>query len=176
MGDNFNPPKIEKRNNAVAEQTTEAQETKTTTAREVNSPVDIYKNGIDEFVKFLKGEIAGGTLDERRAQQKKAIQTCWGMLDLDYAQTKESLDYFLITVGQNQNAFEWSNILAPLNALEGKMSASEITRYKRFMVFITLLSEYARNRTQFTQMFDMTKFEAMFPAKSRENLHNYVYR
>lgn len=177
MGDNFTPPKIEKRDNAVQLQAdAEQQNTQQNEKRTVEGPVDIYKNGIDEIVLFLKGEMAAGTLDERRTMQKSIIQNCNDMLELDYAQCKEVLDYFLITVGKNPNVFEWSNVLKPLNAIEGKMSTSDITRYKRFILFISLLSEHARTRTTFTQMFDMTKFESMFPEKARQNLHTYVFR
>jgi hypothetical protein len=177
MGDNFTPPKVEKRQNAVTAQVeAEQQNTQENETRVVNGPVDIYKNGIDDFVKFLKGEIAAGTLEERRNQQKSVIKTCWGMLEMDYAQCKEALDYFLITVGKNQNAFEWNNVLAPLSTLEGLINASELVRYKRFIMFITLLSEHARSRDTFTQMFDMTKFTAMFATKAAQNLHNYVHR
>ena len=177
MGDNFTPPKIEKRNNTVENQ--QVAETETTTeqmGRIVNGPQDIYKNGIDDFVSFLKGEIGGGTVEERQNNQKSFLKTVWGMLELDYPQAKECLDYLLIKVKEEQNIFEWSKVLAPLRSLEGIVSATEIARYKRFMTFITLLSEHVRDRTTFTKMFDMTKFESQFSEKARTNLHTYVYR
>lgn len=176
MSDKFSPPKMEKRNTAVAEQVATEKESIVINASGPQTAVDIYKSAIDEFVKFLKGEVAAGSLDERRKFQKSFVKSTVGMLDLDYQDTKAVLDYFLVTVSEEQNAFSWNNVLAPLASIEGAMSNSDLNRYKQFILFITLLSEHARNRTQFTQMFDMTKFEASFPLKARTNLHNYVYR
>lgn len=177
MGDNFNPPKIEKRNNTVDDQVaTDEQNTQETKTREVTSPVHVYMNSIDEFVKFLKGEIGAGNLDERRAIQKSFLDSVWGYLRLDYKDMKEVMDYFLITVKANPNEFAWNKVVAPLSTLEGVVNSTDITRYKRFIMFVTLLSEYTRNRNQFTQMFDMTKFEAMFNGQARSNIHTYVYR
>lgn len=175
MSDKFSPPKMEKRNTAVAEQTATEQESIVINAAP-QTAVDIYKSAINEFVKFLKGEVAAGSLDERRKFQKSFVKSTVGMLELDYTDTKAVLDHFLVTVGSEQNAFSWNNVLAPLASIEGAMSSSDLNRYKQFIMFISLLSEHARNRTLFTQMFDMTKFEASFPLKARTNLHNYVYR
>lgn len=177
MGDNFNPPKIEKRNNTVDTQVAaEEQNTQTNEVRTVTSAVDVYLNAIDDFVKFLKGEIGAGSLDERRNIQKSFLDSTWGYLRLDYPDMKKVMDYLLVTIKNNPNEFAWNKVVAPLSTLEGKINATDIERYKRFVVFATLLSEYTRNRNQFTQMFDMTKFEAMFSGQAKTNLHTYVYR
>jgi hypothetical protein len=177
MGDNFNPPKIERRNNTVDTQAeTDQQNTQAQETRQVTSPVHIYQNGIDEFTKFLRGEIGGGSLEERQKIQKSFLESVWNFLKMDYSNMKEVMDYFLVTVKQNPNEFAWDKIISPLAVLEGTVNSTELTRYKRFMMFATLLSEYARNRNQFTTMFDMTKFEAMFNGQARTNLHTYVYR
>lgn len=177
MGNNFTKPTVQKRENAVEQQMTAEQENvQQNSERVVGTPVDIHKNGIDMFVKFLKGEFGGGQIQERRKYQKDFIQTVWTALEMDYQNTKQVLDYLLITINKEKEAFEWSTVIAPLASLEGVLGNGELERYKRFMMFITLLAQYAKNRAQFTRMFDMTKFESMFPATSRQNLHTYVYR
>lgn len=177
MGDNFTPPKIERRSNTVdAQAETDQQNTQEQETRQVSSPVHIYQNAIDDFTKFLKGEIGAGSLEERQKIQKSFLESVWGFLKLDYPDMKEVMDYFLIKIKQYPNDFAWDKITAPLAVLEGKVNATDLLRYKRFIMFASLLSEYARNRNQFTQMYDMTKFEAMFSGQAKTNLHTYVYR
>lgn len=177
MGNNYTPPEVEKVGSAIEAQTAEqVNESAVIVGREVKTAADVYKNSIDDFVKFLNGELYAGSLTERRKFQIDFINSIQNFLELDYEQTKEVLDYFLITIGANKDAFDWNKLVAPVASIEGITGAVVLTRYKRFMLFITLLSDYAKVRTQFTNMFDMTKFEAMFSQKARENLHTYVYR
>jgi hypothetical protein len=177
MGNNFTKPTVDKRENAVEQQmATEQENTQAQAERVVTTAVDVHKNGVDQFVKFLKGEFGGGSVKDRQKYQKDFIQTIWTALEMDYHNTKQVLDYLLITINEEKDAFEWSAVIKPLTTLEGVLGDTELTRYKRFMTFITLLAQHARNRPQFIRMFDMTKFESMFPPTSRQNLHTYVYR
>lgn len=177
MSNSFNKPTIETRESAVATDVPVAATADTVVGTErETTPATIYKNAITDFKDFLNGSKSSGDLAERKRIQKVFIKNLWKALELEDNQVKEILDHFLITIAENKDTFSDDKIIAPLYALEGDMAASELTRYKRFMVFITTLSEYARNRTQFLSRFDMTRFEAMFSPAAKVRLHNYVYR
>lgn len=174
MGNNYSPPKVDKVNNAVEEQVRSEQSSPIIAAE--FTPVDLYKEVIDNFIKFLKKEIHNGNLEERQAFQRQFINSVWAMLKLDDSQVKPILDHFVVSISENKDVFDFSNVLAPLYSIEKTTSSTVTDRYKKFMMFIITFSENAKRRQVFLSKFDMTKFESLFEPVSRERIHNYVYR
>lgn len=180
MGNAYQPPKLEKRENTVVKQVKdEAQADRVLGVSSVNvqmSADDIYKKNITDFASFLKGEIAAGTLEERQKFQRTFFNSIPAMLRLSDAQVKAVLDHFLRTIAENRQVFDYSNVLSPLYTIESQLNKVEVERYKRFMLFIILLSDNARDRQRFLANFDMTKFTSMFDPVTKQRLTNYVYR
>lgn len=169
-------PTVEKLSTAINEQVKE-EVAQPVGGTPVNvTAVDIYKEAIDNFRKFINGEIYNGDLEERKKFQRSFITSVWGMLELNDAQVKEVLDYFIKTINDFPGIFEYNKIAAPLFTIESTLAASEVKRYTRFLVFITLFAENARNRELFRSQFDMPKFEQLFSPVAKQRLHNYVYR
>lgn len=178
MGDKYNAPKIEKLSNAVEEQV--AQEAKLDTSLKVltekvpTDAVGIYQQGITAFKDFLAGNFEGN-LETRKKFQRDFIRGLWNILELTDVQVKAILDHFVITIAENPQTFDYNNIIAPLFAIESDMPSEEATRYKRFMLFMTMYAEHARDRKRFLEKYDMVKFENMFNPVAKQRLHNYVY-
>lgn len=180
MSNSFEPPKIEKRNNTVSQQVSaQAKMDKVIGVPSevtVTDAASIYMNGIDTFVKFLRGEHAAGTLEERKKFQLEFFDSIWPMLRLDDAQVKRVLDHFLITITGNPDAFEYSTVLRPLYAVETQRPKQDIEKYKRFILFMITLAENARDRQRFLKQFDMVKFSNSFDPIAKQRLTNYIYR
>lgn len=178
MSDKFTTPKIEKRVNAVDEQitaeTTLDTSMKVATQKPTTDVVDIYKQGIDGFRDFLAGTVTGD-LETRKVLQRDFMRTIWGALELNDAQVKAILDHFVVTISESPNLFSYDNIVAPLFPLESSLPSEEVLRYKRFMLFIVMYSENARDKRRFLENYDMVKFENMFSPVAKQRLHNYVY-
>ena len=107
MGNNYSPPKVDKVNNAVEEQVRSEQSSPIIAAE--FTPVDLYKEVIDNFIKFLKKEIHNGNLEERQAFQRQFINSVWAMLKLDDSQVKPILDHFVVSISENKDVFDFSN-------------------------------------------------------------------
>lgn len=180
MGNQYKPPQVEKRNNTVAHQVDQDKDNDNTigvsSAPFIRTPESIYQENIDNFTKFLKGEIHGGSLEERQKFQLSFFKNIPALLRLDAQKVKVILDHFLIEISKNRDVYEYSKILAPLFKLESKLPAEDVARYKRFMLFITMLSDNARNRDRFRAQFDTVTFANMWDAKANQNIINYVFR
>lgn len=179
MSNRYSPPQIEKRNNAVEEQVAAEENmdksTGVPTEKVPTDAVGIYKQGIDKFKEFLGGNFEGN-LDDRKKFQRDFIRNCWSMLELSDAQVKEIMDHFIVTIAENRDLFDYNKLIAPLFSLESELPSTETERYKRFMLFVTMLSENAGDRNLFLQRYDMVRFENMFSPTAKLRLHNYVYR
>lgn len=103
------------------------------------------------------------------------MRTIWAILELDDVKVKAILDYFVTSIVEAPTLFNYDKILAPLFTLESSLPAEEVTRYKRFMLFIIMYSENARDKRRFLENYDMVKFENMFNPVAKQRLHNYVY-
>lgn len=176
MGNAFSAPKLEKRDNSVEVLQPQEDTNIPGTARVPTGPADIYKTGLDDFASFLKGNLFAGNLEQRKSFQKGFVKGIEPMMRLDYPLVKEILDYFLKLINTNRDAFDYNHIVAPLYTVEPELPAQEVLRYKRFMLFIVLLAEHAKDRQRFIAGFDVVKFAAMFDEKSKQNITNYVYR
>lgn len=180
MSDNFAPPTIKKLDNAVAAQVASEEKMdkslKVPTEKVTTDPTTIYKNGIDNFTKFLAGEIHSGSLEERIQFQMSFLDDLWLMLKLDEQSLKIVLDYFVVQIIENRHLYSDGTIAAPLYRVEPLRSAQEILKYKRFLLFITTFADHARDRQRFLQQFDVAKFGAMFGPEIKQKLSNYVYR
>lgn len=180
MSNNFEAPKLKKLDNAVAAQEAAEEKmdksTKVPTERVVTDPVDIYKNGIDEFTKFLAGEIHAGNLEQRNKFQLDFFDNMFAMLKLDEDRLKSCLDYFVIQVVQNRHLYTDGTIVAPLYHVEPKRPAADVLKYKRFMLFLITFAEYAKDRPRFLANYDVVKFASMFSPEIKQKLTNYVYR
>lgn len=180
MGNSYEPPKLEKRENTIVKQVKdEAQADRVLGVSSVNmqmSAEDLYKKNITEFADFLKGNISSGTLEERQKFQRTFFNSVPAMLRLSDNQVKIILDHFLLTIAENRDVFDYSQVLAPLRSIESQLNKVEVERYKRFMLFITMLSDNARNRQRFLANYDMVKFTSMFDPITKQRLTNYVYR
>jgi hypothetical protein len=179
MGD-YVKPTIEKLDNAVDTQVKE--ESNLSTHMGVKSEpvrataVDVYKESIDTFRKYINGEIYRGSPEDSRKFQRSFITSVWGMLELNDAQVAEVLDYFVKTINEFPTVFENNKIAAPLFSMESTIPISELKRYKAFLVFITLFADNVRDRQRFIAQYDIVKLESMFGQVARTRLHNYVYR
>jgi hypothetical protein len=178
MSDKFTAPKVEKRVTAVNEQIAQEAEMdnsmKVLTQKGPTDVVDIYKEGIDNFRNFLAGNFSGD-LEARKEFQRNFMRTIWAILELDDVKVKAILDYFVTSIVEAPALFNYDKILAPLFTLESSLPAEEVTRYKRFMLFIVMYSENARDKRRFLENYDMVKFENMFNPVAKQRLHNYVY-
>lgn len=176
---NYTPPNVERRNNAVDEQGASEEKMDRSTGvptEKVNTDVvSIHKSGIDDFRSFLAGDKYAGNLEERQKFQRDFMRSIWSMLELSQAQVKEIMDHFVITIAESPDMFKFENICAPLYSIESSLPADEVLRYKRFLLFITMYAENARDRARFLELYDMVKFEAMFGPTARQRIHNYVY-
>lgn len=180
MGNSYKPPEVEKRNNTVVKQVNDESTadrtigiSSTNAARDAS---DIYKKNIDQFSEFLQGKTHSGTLEERQKFQLDFFKGLPEMLRLDDAKVKAILDHFLITIAENRTAFEYSSVMAPMFTLKSRLPAADVERYEKFMLFITMFSDNARDRKRFLAMFDMTKFTNMFDPITKQRLTNYVHR
>lgn len=180
MSNSYSPPKLEKRANTVAKQTADREVADmvigVASQPQPTDAASIYITNISAFVKFLRGEEGSGTPDERRRYQLRFLDSIWAMLRLEDPQVKRILDHFLITIGENPDVFEYNNVLRPLYSCENERPAQDVTKYKRFMLFMITLSAHARDRQRFLKQFDMTKFSNMFDPITKQRLTNYVYR
>ncbi|AEV89532.1 hypothetical protein OBP_095 [Pseudomonas phage OBP] len=175
MGNAFEPPKVDKRQNAVAVQV--AAEVKEAEAPRVpTTPATIYKNGIDTFVRFLKGEVFGGSLEERKKYQLQFVDSIWPMLELSDALLKDILDHFVIQIVENKDVFNYNSVCAPLFSVESDRATDVMTRYKQFMLFIIMYAENARDRQRFLAMYDVPRFTNTLTPIAKQRLTNYVYR
>lgn len=180
MGNSYTPPQLQKQKTAVEELQPKENLMDSSIGRPAEKsavvmPVDIYKKSIDELTLLLKDELTG-SLEERTKFQQNFIKNLEPMLNLDESLVKQILDYFIITIVKNRDTYNYNNLLRPCYVLEGKMNASDLNRYKRFLDFITCLADNAKDRTRFIANFDIVKFSAMFSPKAKQNLTNYVYR
>lgn len=180
MSNKFIPPAVKKLNDAVTEQVTAEESLDTSikvpAAKPITDAAQIFCTGIDQFAAFLKGELHGGDLAARQKFQLSFFDSLNNMLSLNDAQVKTVLDHFVLTIAKDRTVFEYNNILAPLFTVESKRPAEDVARYKRFMLFITLLSENGGNRDRFVSMFDVVKFVNSFNPVIKQRLSNYIYR
>lgn len=180
MGNGYKPPQVEKRQTAVniqADQDKAGDKVIGVTSQPVvSTPEELYKKNITNFTAFLKGEIHGGNPEERQKFQLDFFRTVFNILRQDQHRVKTILDHFLIEIAKNRDAYEYSKVLAPLFKLESKLPADEVARYKRFMLFITMLSDNAKNRDRFRAQFDTVSFANMFDPVANQNIINYVFR
>lgn len=173
MANTGSAPQISKRNTAVSEQNTAVEQTK---AKEYPaSAVGIYMAAIDNYPEFIRGEIFSGTLEERSKFQENFLQSVQGMLELDFPQLKEVLDYFIKVIIENRQTFYSSNLLNGLKSLETKYPESTTTMYKRFIYFIILRADNVRDPQRFLTHFDVPTFTSHFSPKVKQNLVNYIY-
>lgn len=180
MGNGYKPPQVEKRQTTVeiqANQDAAGDKVIGVSSQPViNTPEAIYKKNIQTFTAFLKGEVNGGTLEERQKFQLDFFHSVFALLRLDQHRVKSILDFFLIEISENRKVYEYSSILSPLFKLESKLPANEVACYKRFMLFITMLSDNARQRDRFRAQFDTMTFANMFDPVAKQNIINYVMR
>lgn len=175
MGNSYETPKVEKRNNTVAVQVA-AEEVVATTPREPVTPATIYKNGIDTFVEFLKGNVFAGSLEERKKFQLQFVDSIWPMLELPAQYLKPVLDHFVMAIVENKDVFNFSNVVAPLYSVEQDRAADVMDRYKQFILFMIMYAENARDRQRFLAMYDVRKFANSLTPNAKQNITNYVYR
>lgn len=180
MGNSYTPPALQKQKTAVEELQPKENLMDTSIGRPAEKsavvmPVDIYKASIDQLTTLLAGTFSG-SLEERTKFQQNFIKNLEPMLNLDETLVKQILDYFIITIVKNRTTYSYNNLLAPCYVLEGKMNATELDRYKRFLDFITCLADNAKDRRRFIANFDIVKFAAMFGPKAKQTLTNYVHR
>lgn len=180
MGNQYKPPQVEKRNNTVAHQVDQDKDNDNTIGVSsksfIRTPEAIYQENISTFTKFLKGEVYGGSLEERQKFQLDFFKSIPAILRLDQHKVKAILDFFVIEIAKNRETYEYSKVLAPLFKLESKLPGEDVARYKRFMLFITMLSDNARNRDRFRAQFDTVSFANMWDAVAKANITNYVFR
>lgn len=180
MGNSYTPPQLQKQKTAVEELQPKESLMDTSIGRPTEKsgvvlPVDIYKVSIDKFKELIAGTLSG-SLDENTKFQQQFIKNLEPMLSLDDHLVKQILDYFIITIVKDRAVFNYNNLLKPCYVLEGKMNAIELNRYKRFLDFITLLADNARDRARFIANYDVVKFSAMFGPVAKQRITNYVHR
>lgn len=175
MGNSYEAPKVEKRKDVVTQQVAAEVKAAEVPAAPV-TPATIYKNGFNDFVLFLKGEKFAGELETRQQFQLNYIDGLWAMLELPDATLKQILDHYVVTIMENHSLFEYHNVLAPLFTVEGKRASDVMDRYKRFMMFIIMYAENARNRGRFLEMYDVPKFVNMLTPTAKQRITNYIYR
>lgn len=180
MGNAYKPPELKKMETSVEalqpkENLMDTSIGRPTEKSGVVAPVDIYKESIDKFLELLNGTLSG-SLEDRTKFQQNFIKNLEPMLMLDDNLVKQILDYFIITIVKNRDSFNYNKLLAPCYVLEGKMNAQELTRYKRFLDFITTLADNAKDRPRFIANYDVAKFAAMFNPVARQRITNYVHR
>lgn len=151
---------------------------KVPTEKVPTTPATIYQNGIDNFVKFIKGEFKSASLQERSNYQCEFMGTIVQMLSIDSEEVAKVLNHFISVVITNPVQFGQSEIFAPLYVVEKeKMKpADEIIRYKQFMTFMVSLAKNAQNRQRFVANVDMRKLLSLFPKKAADNLQEYCFR
>lgn len=182
MGKDFTPPKVHTSETAVQQQTVAVESMdkslKVPTEKVPTTPATIYQNGLNNFVKFIKGEFKSGNVKERAEYQCEFMDTIVPMLSMDTAETSKVLDHFIVTVLENPVQFGQSEIFGPLFVVEKeKMKpADEIHRYKQFMTFMTSLAKNAQNRPRFVANVDMRKLLSLFPQPAQANLQEYCFR
>lgn len=180
MSNKFPAPSIKKMSDAVTEQVKLEEglddSIKVPSSKGITDPAQIFMNGIDTFADFIKGKVYNGSLAEKQKYQLSFMDSLNDMLSLSDAQLKTVLDHFLITIAKDRRAFEFNNIVAPLFTVEKMRPAEDVARYKRFVLFITLLSEHAGNRQRFIDQFDVVKFVNMYNPVIKQRLTNYIYR
>ncbi len=180
MGNSYTPPALQKQNTSVEELQPKESLIDTSIGMPTQKsgfvgPADTYKESIDKLTTLLQGKLSGDRQVNTEFQMN-FIKNLEPMLSLDDNLVKEILDHFVITIVKNRDTYNYNKVLAPVYVLEGKMSEQDLTRYKRFMDFITIFAENARDRQRFIANFDITKFAAMFGPVARQRLTNYVHR
>lgn len=180
MGNSYTAPSLQKQKTAVEELQPKENLMDTSIGRPAEKsavvmPVDVYKASIDNLTKLLAGEYSG-SLEECTKFQQNFIKNLEPMLNLDEPLVKQILDYFIITIVRNRDTYNYNNLLRPCYPLEGKMNANDLSRYKRFLDFITCLADNAKDRPRFIANFDVVKFASMFSPKVKQTLTNYIYR
>lgn len=182
MSKAYTPPATASSKTAVAEQAAVEQRMdksiKVPTEIVPTTPATIFQNGINNFVKFLKGEFKSGSPEERAKFQCEFINNTIQMLSMSSAETNKVLDHFIITILENPVQFGQSEIFTPLYLVEKeKMKpADEIVRYKQFMSFMIGLAKNAKNRQRYVANIDLRKLLAMFPPVPAGNLQEYLHR
>ena len=178
----FIPPEVQQRENAVGDQV--KQEAKmdnmvgVPSTASVSRPGDIYKNRIDDLVKFLKHEINSGTTNARTDYQGKVIDSFNQLVELDYVQFEDVMDHFIRTVARNETVFGDAELFSAVYHVESRKTrpVDQIQRYKWFMTFFVGMARNIRERARYVAGHDITKLLSKFPVGARENLHNYIYR
>ncbi|WNV45853.1 hypothetical protein [Aeromonas phage AerS_266] len=175
-------PDIAVRSDVVTEQSKKVEGMDTAlgipTEKIPTTPATIYKNGFDKFVLFLKGEVKNGSQEERNDFQLSFMKDIVNLLQIDGNQAHEVLDHWIVTIAANKAAFGQNSLLAPLYVIEKEKLApiSEIDRYKKFMLFMTMLSANIKVRDHFISNFDVAKLVHLFPGAAAQTLNNYAYR
>lgn len=180
MGNSYTPPQLQKQKTSVEELQPKQDLMDTSIGRPAEKsgvvvPADVYKASIDKLTLLLKGELSGDLATNTKFQQN-FIKNLEPMLSLDDNIVKAVLDHFITVIVKNRQAYNYNKVLAPVYPLEGKMSEQDLTRYKRFMDFITCLAEHAKDRRRFVANYDVTKFAAMFGPVAKQRITNYVHR
>ena len=176
------PPVVEQNKTAVAQQQAVVEKMDTSvmvpTEKVPTPPATIYQNGIDNFVKFIKGEFKSASLQERSNYQCEFMGTIVQMLSIDSEEVTKVLNHFIGVILNNPVQFGQSEIFAPLYVVEKEKmkSADEILRYKQFMTFMVSLAKNAQNRQRFVANVDMRKLLSYFPKKAADNLQEYCFR
>lgn len=176
------PPVVEQSKTAVAQQQAVVEQldtsTKVPTEKVPTTPATIYQNGINNFVKFIKGEFKSSSLQERANYQCEFMGTIVQMLSMDSSEVSKVLDHFIVTILDNPVQFSQSEIFAPLYVVEKEKmkSADELLRYKQFMTFMINLAKNAQNRKRFVANVDMRKLLSYFPKEAADNLQEYCFR
>ncbi|UOX39620.1 hypothetical protein [Aeromonas phage ZPAH34] len=176
------PPVVETRSNVVEEQTDKVKgmDTALGVPTEVipTTPATIYKNGFDKFILFLKGEYKNSSPEERTDFQIAFMKDIVNLLQIDGNQAHEVLDHWVVKIAENKPVFGQNSLYAPLYEIEKQKlaPAMDIDRYKKFMLFMVMLSANIKVRDQFINGFDVAKLVHMFPANAAQTLNNYAYR
>lgn len=173
MSNKFKGPEVTKSNDAVTEQ---IKEEAVPLVAQRATPGTIYINGINNFLSFIKNEKFSGSPEERQKFQLSFIDSLEGMLSLDDVELKKTLDHFIKVILENKDVMNYTNILAPQKAVNSKRSEQVMEQYKRFMLFIMMLADHAKDRKRFQAYFDVTKFINMFNDTIKQRLTNYIYR
>lgn len=178
----YKPPVIDTRSDVVTDQSKKMGEMDKTlgvpTEVVPTTPATIYKNGFDKFILFLKAEFKNNSQEERNDFQISFMKDIVNLLQIDQNQAHEVLDHWVVSIAENKAAFGQNSLFAPLYSIEKEKlaPAADIDRYKKFMLFMTMLSANIKVRDHFISNFDVSKLVHMFPANAAQTLNNYAYR
>lgn len=176
MGKFYDQPTIEQVSDTATQEAAAAAEknTATTAAPKQTTLKDIYIKQIDEFDRFVKGEIGFKDAAQRQEQLVDFITAFDSMLGGDYQYVKPSLHHLIGVINKSPTTYGSGEQFAPLYTMKKIPYRLKPERFIDLFCFFIGLAENIRDVKRYIGGRDIPYFLREFNVAQRENIVRFT--